>query len=69
MVDFEITLMIYTDYKTLPVGERNGITSLGGFLARMVVTSPEYVKSKYNLKMIKDVRFVNTIYWSQTDFF
>jgi hypothetical protein len=68
MVDSEIILMIYTDYKILPVGERNGITSLGGFLARMVVTSPEYVKSKYNLKMIKDVRFVNTMYRSQADF-
>jgi len=39
----------------LGIGERNGITSLGGFLARMVVTSPEYVKGKYNLKMIKEI--------------
>lgn len=37
------------------VGERNGITPLGGFLAKMVVAAPEYVKSKYNLKMIKEV--------------
>ena len=24
-------------------------------MARMVVTSPEYTKSKYNLKMLKDI--------------
>lgn len=53
--------MTVTDWETLLVGERNGITSLGGFLARMVVTSPEYVKSKYNLRMIKDVSFVDPI--------
>lgn len=37
------------------VGERNGITPLGGLMARMVVTSPDYVKSKYKLRMIKEV--------------
>ena len=48
----------------LIVGERNGITSLGGFLARMVVTSPEYVKSKYKLHMIKEVSLVEgNMYW------
>ena len=40
----------------ISVGERNGITPLGGLMARMVVTSPEYVKSKYKLSMIKEVR-------------
>jgi hypothetical protein len=40
---------------TSQVGERNGITPLGGFLARMVVTSPDYVLGKYNLRMIKEV--------------
>jgi len=45
----------HVDTSVLGIGERNGITSLGGFLARMVVTSPEYVKSKYNLRMIKDI--------------
>lgn len=34
-------------------GERNGITSLGGFAARMIVTSPDYVKSRYNLTQLK----------------
>lgn len=37
------------------VGERNGITPLGGLLARMLVTSPDYVKSKYKLRLIKEV--------------
>ncbi|KIM94321.1 hypothetical protein OIDMADRAFT_34891 [Oidiodendron maius Zn] len=45
----------HVDTSVLGIGERNGITSLGGFLARMVVTSPEYVKSKYNLRMIKEI--------------
>ena len=55
--------MTNTDYGNSTVGERNGITSLGGLLARMVVTSPDYVKSKYNLRMLKDVSLVNNMYW------
>jgi homocitrate synthase len=45
----------HVDTSVLGIGERNGITPLGGFIARMVVTAPEYVKSKYNLKMIKEI--------------
>ncbi|KAI0118117.1 homocitrate synthase [Hypoxylon sp. NC0597] len=45
----------HVDTSVLGIGERNGITPLGGFLARMVVTSPEYVKSKYKLNMIKEI--------------
>jgi len=45
----------HIDTSILGIGERNGITSLGGLLARMVVTSPDYVKSKYNLHMIKEI--------------
>lgn len=45
----------HIDTSVLGIGERNGITSLGGLMARMVVTSPEYVKSKYKLHMIKEV--------------
>ena len=41
--------------RALVVGERNGITPLGGLLARMVVTAPEYVKGKYKLHMLKEV--------------
>lgn len=37
------------------LGERNGITPLGALMARMVVTAPEYTKSKYNLKELKSL--------------
>lgn len=37
------------------VGERNGISSLGAFLARMIVAAPEYVKGKYDLHRLKDI--------------
>ncbi|KPM44984.1 Homocitrate synthase, mitochondrial [Neonectria ditissima] len=33
----------------------NGITPLGALMARMVVSAPEYTKSKYNLKMLKEI--------------
>jgi homocitrate synthase len=45
----------HVDTSVLGIGERNGITPLGGFLARMVVTAPDYVKSKYKLHMIKEI--------------
>ncbi|ROV87894.1 hypothetical protein VMCG_10281 [Cytospora schulzeri] len=45
----------HVDTSVLGIGERNGITPLGGFLARMVVTSPDYVKSKYKLHQIKEL--------------
>jgi len=45
----------HIDTSVLGIGERNGITPLGGLMARMVVAAPEYVKSKYNLKMIKEI--------------
>lgn len=51
-------------YRIPAVGERNGITPLGGLLARMVVTSPEYVKSKYKLHMLKEVRSTRVRFWS-----
>ncbi|SPQ26755.1 1e123a7b-22ce-4efc-88c7-3376b74bf0e1 [Thermothielavioides terrestris] len=45
----------HIDTSVLGIGERNGITPLGGLLARMVVTSPEYVKNKYKLHMLKEI--------------
>ncbi|KAK1755517.1 mitochondrial homocitrate synthase [Echria macrotheca] len=45
----------HIDTSVLGIGERNGITPLGGLLARMVVTAPEYVKSKYKLHMLKEI--------------
>ncbi|KAJ6440670.1 glycoside hydrolase family 47 protein [Purpureocillium lavendulum] len=45
----------HVDTSVLGIGERNGITPLGGLLARMLVTSPDYVKSKYKLHLIKEI--------------
>ncbi|KAL4880644.1 hypothetical protein BJY04DRAFT_228275 [Aspergillus karnatakaensis] len=45
----------HIDTSVLGIGERNGITPLGGLMARMVATHPEYVKGKYRLERIKDV--------------
>ncbi|KAK4224202.1 HMGL-like-domain-containing protein [Podospora fimiseda] len=45
----------HIDTSVLGIGERNGITPLGGLMARMVVTAPEYVKSKYKLHMLKEI--------------
>jgi homocitrate synthase len=45
----------HVDTSVLGIGERNGITPLGGFLARMIVADHDYVSSKYNLKKLKEV--------------
>ncbi|GAA6047419.1 hypothetical protein JCM3770_001295 [Rhodotorula araucariae] len=45
----------HIDTSVLGIGERNGITTLGGLIARMMVVDPEYVKSKYNLPMLRDI--------------
>jgi homocitrate synthase len=45
----------HIDTSVLGIGERNGITPLGGLLARMYVTDPEYIKSKYNLSALREV--------------
>eukprot|EP00002_Diphylleia_rotans_P019821 TRINITY_DN3829_c0_g1_i1.p1 TRINITY_DN3829_c0_g1~~TRINITY_DN3829_c0_g1_i1.p1 ORF type:complete len:416 (-),score=116.09 TRINITY_DN3829_c0_g1_i1:120-1367(-) len=45
----------HIDTSVLGIGERNGITTLGGFVARMYAHNPESVKSKYNLKLLRDV--------------
>jgi len=45
----------YIDVTVLGIGERNGITPLGGFLARMIVDNPEYVKAKYVLPKLKQI--------------
>ncbi|KAH8736757.1 hypothetical protein BGZ61DRAFT_436974 [Ilyonectria robusta] len=45
-------------YSALEAGatrERNGISSLGAFLARMIVAAPEYVKGKYDLHRLKEI--------------
>ncbi len=40
------------DTSVLGIGERNGITPLGGFIARLYALDPKLVR-KYNLKMLK----------------
>ncbi|KAH8911097.1 homocitrate synthase [Coniochaeta sp. PMI_546] len=45
----------HVDTSVLGIGERNGITPLGAMMARMVVSAPEYTKSKYNLRMLKHI--------------
>lgn len=42
----------HIDTCVLGIGERNGITPLGGFLARMYTIDQNYVKSKYDLSLI-----------------
>jgi homocitrate synthase len=45
----------HIDTSVLGIGERNGITPLGGLVARMYTVNPAYVKKKYNLKMLRDI--------------
>ncbi|ODN96394.1 homocitrate synthase, mitochondrial [Cryptococcus wingfieldii CBS 7118] len=49
----------HVDTSILGIGERNGITPLGGLIARMMVADPDYVKSKYNLSMLRELE--NTV--------
>ncbi|KAK5990256.1 Homocitrate synthase [Cladobotryum mycophilum] len=46
----------HVDVSVLGIGERNGITPLGGFLARMIVGSYDYVTSRYKLQKLKEVQ-------------
>jgi homocitrate synthase len=39
----------------LGIGERVGITPLGGLVACLYAADPEYVKSKYNLAMLREI--------------
>jgi homocitrate synthase len=45
----------HVDTSVLGIGERNGITPLGGFLARMYAHNAEKVKAKYRLAMLREV--------------
>jgi homocitrate synthase len=45
----------YIDTTVLGIGERNGITPLGGFIARMHTVDPEGVRAKYRLERIADL--------------
>ncbi len=43
----------HIDTSVLGIGERNGITPLGGFVARMYATNRDLVKRKYKLKKLR----------------
>ena len=43
----------HIDTSVLGIGERNGITPLGGFIARMYADDPAAVKRKYDLRRLK----------------
>ncbi|TPX63819.1 hypothetical protein SpCBS45565_g06355 [Spizellomyces sp. 'palustris'] len=45
----------HIDTSVLGIGERNGITPLGGFCARMYVANKEYVMGKYKLHKLRDI--------------
>jgi len=45
----------HIDTSVLGIGERVGITPLGGLVACMYACDPEYVMSKYNLKMLREI--------------
>jgi homocitrate synthase len=45
----------HIDTSVLGIGERNGITPLGGLAARMYTADKEYIKNKYKLHMLRDI--------------
>ena len=45
----------HVDTSVLGIGERNGITPLGGLMARMIAADRDYVKGKYKLEKLKDI--------------
>lgn len=45
----------YIDTSVLGIGERSGITSLAGIIARLHSVMPEVIKSKYNLMILKEL--------------
>jgi homocitrate synthase len=45
----------HIDTSVLGIGERNGITPLGGFIARMYADDPAAIKKKYDLRLLKEV--------------
>jgi homocitrate synthase len=45
----------HVDTSVLGIGERNGITPLGGLVARMYACNAELVRSKYNLALLREV--------------
>jgi homocitrate synthase len=46
----------HIDTSALGIGERNGITPLGGLMARMIIADREYVMGKCKLERLKDIK-------------
>ncbi len=45
----------HVDTSVLGIGERNGITPLGGLIARMYTYNTELIRSRYNLPLLREV--------------
>ncbi len=45
----------HVDTSVLGIGERNGITPLGGLIARMYTNNPEQIRQRYDLPMLREV--------------
>ena len=45
----------HIDTSTLGIGERNGITPLGGFIARMYTHAPDAMRTRYNLPLLREL--------------
>ncbi len=45
----------HIDTSVLGIGERNGITPLGGFVARMYADDPARIRQKYDLRMLREL--------------
>jgi homocitrate synthase len=45
----------HIDTSVLGIGERNGITPLGGLVARMYAYNPEMIRRRYNLPLLREV--------------
>ncbi|NOX62244.1 MAG: homocitrate synthase [Chloroflexi bacterium] len=48
----------HIDTSVLGIGERNGITSLGGFVARMMTYDRETTRRKYRLHRLRDIEMM-----------
>jgi homocitrate synthase len=45
----------HIDTSVLGIGERNGITPLGGFIARMYADDPDGIRNRYDLPLLREV--------------
>jgi len=45
----------HVDTSVLGIGERNGITPLGGLVARLYVEDPEGVRARYDLPLLREI--------------